>query len=183
MAIEANGGRRRVHPSLSLARRPRARARAVFESGRGARKQTLLRTCACARAQPAGKPWMPLKQYRLVVGKSDGEPDVQDAQIETLLRYNERLGRFIDEEVQDFYQSFPSYSARAAEGAAADGAAADDAADGAAADDAAAELLSKLLRVSPLRGERARSPLMRQAIENYPMQTLLCFAEHVRSSK
>ena len=117
---------------------------------------------------------MPLKQYRLVVGKSDGEPDVQDAQIETLLRYNERLGRFIDEEVQDFYQSFPSYSARAAEGAAADGA---------AADDAAAELLSKLLRVSPLRGERARSPLMRQAIENYPMQTLLCFAEHVRSSK
>ena len=135
---------------------------------------------------------MPLKQYRLVVGKSDGEPDVQDAQIETLLRYNERLGRFINEEVQDFYQSFPSYAARAAEGAAADGAAADDAADGAAADDAAggaaaddaaAQLLTKLLRVSPLRGERARSPLMRQAIENYPMQTLLCFAEHVRSSK
>ena len=61
-----------------------------------------------------------------------------------------------------------------------DGAAADDAADGAAAHDAAAQLLTKLLRVSPLRGERARSPLMRQAIENYPMQTLLCFAEQVR---
>ena len=127
---------------------------------------------------------MPLKQYRLVVGKLDVEPDdVQDAQINRLLRYNERLGRFIDEEVRDFYQSFPSYAARAAEGAAADGAAADDAADGAAAHDAAAQLLTKLLRVSPLRGERARSPMMRQAIENYPMQTLLCFAEHVRSSK